>query len=424
MRRDKLAILGGPKLRMRPFPPYPHIEEDDRQAILEVLNEGRLSTFIAEPGESFLGGRRIREFERAFAIYHNARFAVAFNSCTAALHAAIVAMGVGLGEEVIVPPYTFTSTATCALMQGAVPVFADVESETFCLDPKAVEKTISSLTRVIIPVHLFGHPAPMDEILSLAKRYHLKVIEDCAQAPGAGYRKQKVGTLGDCGVFSFQESKNMITGEGGMLITNDGDIAETACLVRNHGEAVVHSEKKRTYRSDLLGWNYRMTEFEAALGIVQLSRLELQNQKRRSLSEHLTKQLVGIDGLRIPRVREGCDHVYYVYPLLVDEAQLGLSRDLFVKALRAEGIPVGAGYIKPLYFSPIYQERQTFAYRFYQGKVSYDAGICPVAEHLYSQSVLIIPVCRPPAEKSDIDDIAAAIQKVLSAKKDLQETGD
>lgn len=421
MREEQLALLGGPKVRSRPFPAYPLLGEEERQAVLEVLEEGKLSTFVAEPGEHFLGGHRIREFERTFADYHGVRFAVAFNSCTAALHAAVVATGVEPGQEVIVPPYTFTSTATCALMQGAIPVFADVDAETFCLDPKAVEAAITPLSRAIIPVHLFGHPAPMDEILALARKHNLKVIEDCAQAPGAVYKGRRVGTLGDCGVFSFQESKNMMTGEGGMLITDNEGIAEIARLVRNHGEAVVETMKERSYRSDILGWNYRMTEFEAALGLVQLRGLERQNQKRRFLAKHLSELLFGIEGLRTPKVQEGCEHVYYVYPLLVDESRLGLSRDLFAKALRAEGIPVGAGYVRPLYLNPLYQERRALAYRSYKGKVRYDLGICPVAEQLHFRSLLFVPVCRPPAEKQDIEDIAVAVQKVLSVKKDLLE---
>ena len=194
---SELALLGGPGTRRVPFPPYPVVGEAERRAVIEVLEEGRLSTFIASPGEHFGGGRRIRQFEQEFAEFHGVRFAVAFNSGTAALHAAIVACGVEPGQEVIVPPYTFTSTATCALMQGAIPVFADVDDQTFCVDPKALEPVISPLSRALIPVHLFGQPAPMDELQEIARRYRLRVIEDCAQAPGATYKGKKVGTLGD-----------------------------------------------------------------------------------------------------------------------------------------------------------------------------------------------------------------------------------
>lgn len=415
-----LALLGGPKTRPHPFPPYPHIGPEERAAVTAVLDEGRLSTFIASSGKDFLGGRRIREFEREFADFHGIEFAVAFNSATAALHAAVVACGVEPGQEVIVPPYTFTSTATCALMQGAIPVFADVDGETFCLDPKSAESVVSSLSRAMIPVHLFGQPAPMEELLEVARRHGLRVIEDCAQAPGATYQGAKVGTLGDCGVFSFQETKNLMTGEGGMLITNDPTIADIAGRVRNHGEAAVLPGEARTYKAEILGWNYRMTEFEAALGLVQLRRLPAQNGARKRLATHLTRALAGLPGLRVPPMREECDHVYYVYPLLYDETAWGIPRARFVEAVQAEGIPISGGYVKPLYLSPLYQERRAWAFRSYRGGARYEEGACPVVERLHNQAMLLLAVVRPPATEQDMDDIAAAIEKVWEHRRALR----
>lgn len=418
---EKLALLGGPKTRDRPFPPYPIIREEEKKAVLEVLEEGRLSTFIAAPGEHFLGGKRIRQFEKDFAEYHETKYAVAFSSATAALHAAVVAVGVRPGEEVITTPYTFTSTATCALMNNAVPVFADIDPETFCIDPAEVEKVVSPLSRAIIPVHLFGHPAPMDELMSIAEEYGLKVIEDCAQAPGAIYKGKKVGTIGDCGVFSFQESKNIMTGEGGMLITNDEKIAEVARLIRNHGEVIEETMTQRTYVSEILGYNYRMTELQAAIGICQLKSLDEWNNIRIRLASYLTEKLREFDGLTPPIVKEGCKHVYYVYPLLYDESKTGIPRSLFAEALKAEGIPIGVGYVKPLYLSPLYQERRAFAFKLYKGNASYHPGLCPVAEEMYFKRMLIIPVVRPPASESDMDDIVNAIRKIFDNKDELLE---
>lgn len=416
---SELALLGGPKTRTAPFPPYPVIGEAERWAVLEVLEEGRLSTFVASPGEHFLGGRRIRQFEQEFADFHGVRFAVAFNSATAALHAAVVACGVEPGQEVIVPPYTFTSTATCALMHGAVPIFADVEEELFCLDPKSVETVISPLSRAMIPVHLFGQPAALDELLEVARRHRLRVIEDCAQAPGANYKGKKVGTLGDCGVFSFQETKNLMTGEGGMLITNDPTIADVARLVRNHGEAIVPQSETRSYKAEILGWNYRMTEFEAALGLVQLRQLPMQNGGRQRLAASLTRALATIPGLRVPPVRAECDHVYYVYPLLYDEAAWRIPRARLVEAVAAEGIPISGGYVRPLYLSPLYQERRAWAFRTYQGAARYEEGVCPVVERLHNQTLLLLAIVRPPATERDMEDIAAAIRKVWEHRKAL-----
>ena len=217
----RLALFGGNKTREKPFPRHPMIGDEEKRLVMEVLESGNLSTFRAEAGENFLGGKKIKEFETNFANYLGVKYAVSFNSATSALHAAVVAVGVKPGEEVIVPPYTFTSTATSVLMHNAIPVFADIQDDIFCIDPKAIEEKITEHTRAIIPVHLFGHSAEMDEIMSLARKYNLKVIEDCAQSAGGKYKGYNLGTIGDCGVFSFQETKAISTGEGGMLVTND-----------------------------------------------------------------------------------------------------------------------------------------------------------------------------------------------------------
>ena len=416
---EKLALFGGKKTREKPFPKHPIITDAENNAVLEVLESGNLSTFIAASGENFLGGKKIREFERNFAKHMDSKFAVSFNSATSALHAAVVAVGVGPGEEIIVPPYTFTSTATCALMNNSIPIFSDVKNDTFCLDPKKLDNNKSSLTRAIIPVHLFGHPCDMDEILEFAKENNLKVIEDCAQAPDAKYKGKKVGTIGDCGVFSFQETKNMMTGEGGMLITSDEDIARIAQMVRNHGEMIQSTDKKRSYKSEFLGWGYRMTELEAAIGIVQLSKLDELNQRRIELANFMTKKLENIEGITHIKY-EHVKHVYYVYSMFYDEEKIGIPRDLFCEAMREEGIPFFGGYVKPLYLNPLYQEKRAFAFRHHQGKANYKKGICPVAESLYAKHLIFTPVLRFPATKEDVADIVNAMIKVLDNKEFLK----
>lgn len=416
----KLALLGGQKVREEPFPPHPMIGEEEKRAIMQVLESGKLSTFIAQPGEHFLGGEKIKQFEREFASYHGVRYAVAFNSATAALHAAVVACEVKAGEEVIVPPYTFTSTATCALMHNAIPVFVDIKPDIFCLDPAKIEQAITPQTRAIIPVHLFGHPADMDEIMAIAKKHNLKIIEDCAQAPGAIYQGIRVGTIGDCGIFSFQETKNIMTGEGGMLISNDQEITEIARMVRNHGEVVLESQKQRTYRSDILGWNYRMTELEAALGIEQLKKLDKLNTQRIELANYLSEGLTPIDGLTPSVVYPYVKHVYHVCAIKYDEGEIGIPRDVFVKALFAEGIPFSAGYVKPLYLNPIYHENKPFVYNYFGKNINYDKEICPVTERLYEKELILTAVCRPPATRGDMDDIVRAINKILENREELK----
>jgi dTDP-4-amino-4,6-dideoxygalactose transaminase len=416
----KLALFGGEKVREKPFPPHPIIGEEEKRAVMQVLESGQLSTFIAQSGEHFLGGKKIRQFERDFAEYYKIKYAVAFNSATAALHAAVVACGVRPGEEVIVPPYTFTSTATCVLMHNAIPVFVDIKPDIFCIDPEKIERAITPRTRAIIPVHLFGHPADMEQIMAIAKKHNLKIIEDCAQAPGAIYKSRLVGTIGDCGIFSFQETKNIMTGEGGMLITDDEGIAEIARMVRNHGEVILESQTQRTYRSDLLGWNYRMTEMEAALGIAQFSKMDELNQRRIELADYLAQKLAKVDGLTPPVVYPYAKHVYYVYPIKYHEDETGIPRDLFVKALVAEGIPFGAGYVRPLYLNPIYHENKPFIYNYYGKEINYDKGICPVTERLYEKELMLTAVCRPPATRDDMSDIVKAIKKILENKEELR----
>lgn len=413
-----LALFGGSRVRKKPFPKYPTITSYEKNAVLEVLESGNLSTFVASSGENFLGGKKIREFEEKFAKYIGTKFAVSFNSATSALHAAVAAVGVNPGQEVIVPPYTFTSTATCALMHNAIPVFSDVKPDTYCLDPAKLSDVITPLTRAIIPVHLFGHPCDMDEIVDIARKNNLKIIEDCAQAPGAIYKGKKVGVIGDCGIFSFQETKNMMTGEGGMLVTNDEEIAKGAQMVRNHGEMILPDLKARTYKSEILGWGYRMTELEAAIGIVQLAKLDKMNEERIRLAKYLTDKLHTIDGLRHTRY-DHVKHVYYVYSFSYDEEKIGIPREKFCEAMLAEGIPCYGGYVKPLYLNPLYTERRAFAFKHYNGNARYEKGICPITEQLNEKLLVMIPVCRPPATTDDMDDIFNAITKIIKSKDEF-----
>jgi len=417
---DDLAILGGKKTRQTPFPKHPIIGNEEKKEILQVLESGNLSTFVAAPGENFLGGKKIREFEEKFAKKFGIKFAVAFNSASSALHAAVVSVGVNPGDEVIVPSYTFTSTATSSLMHNAIPAFCDIKEDTYCLDPEKLSSVFSNLSKVIIPVHLFGHACDMDEIMAFAKENNLKVIEDCAQSPGGTYKDHNLGTIGDCGVFSFQETKNMMTGEGGMLITNDEHIAKVAQMVRNHGEMIVPSQKSRSYVSEFLGWGYRMTELEAALGIAQLSKLDYLNNERIKLAEYLSTEINKIDGLKHVKYNY-VKHVYYIFAFSFDEKQIGISRNKFCESLNAEGIPCGAGYVKPLYMNPLYLKKRSFAFRHYTGKIEYFKGLCPITENLHEQKVVTIAVVRPPATIDDMTDIVNAIKKILDNKEKLKE---
>jgi len=347
----------------------------------------------------------LREFEQLVADYHDVEFAVSFTSATAALHGAVYALGVQPGQEVIVSPYTFSSSATCALMNNAVPVFVDVDPYTFCMDPDKIVQAITPLTAAIIPVHLFGRSADMDAIMDISREYSLPVIEDAAQAPGARYKGRLTGTMGDCGILSFVGEKNASCGEGGMLITNDLEIARRARLLRNHGDCLYEP---------MLGYNYRMTELTAAIGAVQWARIDERNDARRELVYYLNGQLDQIPGLSVTLVEHGSLHSYYVYALRYDEAVTGVPRGWFVEALNAEGVPFGAGYVRPLYLSPLYQQQAHYAFAHYQGHAEYYKGLCPVAEYLYERGLILTMAARPPATTDDMDDIVKAIDKVLA----------
>ncbi|MBV8214531.1 MAG: DegT/DnrJ/EryC1/StrS family aminotransferase [Verrucomicrobia bacterium] len=427
----KLALLGGTPIRRQLFPLHNTIGLEEKQAALVVLESGNLSQFIGAWGDDFYGGPKVVQFEVAWAKHACTRYAYSVNSNTSGLFAAIGACDIGPGDEVIVAPYTMSASAIAPVIYGAVPVFADVDPRTFCLDPKSIEEKITLRTKAILVVHIFGHPAEMSQINALAKRYNIRVIEDCAQAPASCYHGKPVGGLGDLGVFSLNYHKHIHTGEGGVITTDNETLAEKVALIRNHGEQVV--EAKGT--QDLIntfGFNFRLTELQAAIGIEQLKKLPSLMQIRRSNSEFLSGQLGLLPGITPPHVAEECVHSYYVQPFLYDADTVGVPRDTFVKALQAE-LPssygrekdslIGAGYVRPLYLQPIYQHRIgrcAFNCPRYEGSVSYQPGLCPVAERLHFAELFTLEYNRPGMTKSDLQDVVDAFEKVYTHRNDLR----
>jgi len=423
---SRLAILGGEKVRTKPYVAHAVIGDEEKKRVNQVLESGMLSGFIAKAGDSFLGGKQVREFEGLVKEYFHCKEAVAVNSATAALHAAVAACGIGPGDEVIVTPYTMSASATAIIMQNAIPVFTDIEEDTFCLDPQKIEEAITPYTKAIMVVHLFGYPAHMDEIMKIAKKHNLCVIEDCAQAPGANYKGNLVGTIGDIGVFSLNQHKTITSGEGGFAITNNEKLTLRMQLIRNHGEVIVDDMKIQEI-DNIIGYNYRMTELEAAVAIGQFRRLDELNKHRIELAEYFTKGLKQFAGLILPKIEKGNTHVYFVYPIKFDEEAVGVSRNNFVKALLAEGIPFGAGYVRPIYLDPLYQKRIAFGkegYPFksdiYQGQVNYAKGICPIAERMHEKELMLTGICRYPHSKRDIDDVIRAFKKIYENIDELK----
>lgn len=416
---SKLAILGGLKVRNRPFPfpPFPILGKEEESAAVAAIKKGVLSGFIGAPGDAFLGGEYVKEFEKRFSEYHGVKFAIAVNSATAALHCAMIAAGVGAGDEVIVTPWSFSASAVAPLMVGAIPVFADIEDLSFGLDPKSVERKITKYTKAIIVVDLFGQPADLSPIVKIARKHKLIIIEDSAQAPLASYKGKLAGTIGDMGIFSFTASKQMTTGEGGMLITNNPIFAKRAQMARNHGEVLGVVEDSKTMEG-ILGWNYRMTEVEAAIGIEQFKKLpEFIGQRRRN-AEWLNGKLSVYPFISVPRPLSGRTHSYFIYAFKYDQKKAGgIHRDLFVKALAAEGIPVAGGYVPPLYWNPVYQRKEFFGRRQYPfsihpRKIEYKVGICPMVEQLYRDIIVNTLWAHPKLKQQDLEDIVSAVDKI------------
>lgn len=425
MAADRLALLGGTPVNGKPVPSYNTIGSEEKKAVIEVLDSGELSGFVAAPGDWFWGGSRVRMLEEAFRNHFGTKHALAVNSATSGLHAALMAMDVSPGDEVIVSPYTMHASATMIVMCGGIPVFADIEPDTYCIDPKSVESLITPRTRGIVAVNIFGQPADLDPLKAIASKHGLFLLEDNAQAPDATYRSRKTSTIGDAGVFSFNRHKTMQCGEGGMVVTNDDRIAKKIALFRNHGETVVEAWGE-TDLVNTLGVNYRMCEMEAAVGLAQFRKLPQLNQARHALCSRLSETLNTIPGVSPPATRTDCTHVYYFYVMQYDEEVAGLPRDLFVKAVTAEGFPLRGGYLKPLYLEPMYQKKTALGRDGYPWSLTeagrsrtYPKGLCPTTEHLQSKRVMLTPYMYPPLGPSDMDAFAEAMQKVLANRDAL-----
>lgn len=303
------------------------------EAVRRVLSSGHLAY-----------GNEAKKFEDEFSRYVGTKFAVATNSGTSALHTALAALGTGPGDEVITTPFSFIATASCILMQGAKPIFCEIDPKTYNLDPNKIEERITKKTKAIIVVHLYGQPCDMGAVSNIARDHGLFVVEDASQAHGAEYRNRKVGSLGDVGCFSFYPTKNMTTGEGGMITTNNAKVAERARTLINQGQ-------RERYRHEVLGYNYRMTDISAAIGRAQLKKLDRFNKKRRANAKFYDEQLKGVE---TPYVAPGVTHVYHQYTIRVK------NRDAFAKHLKKNGVGYGIYYPIPIHQQPIFRRAGDF----------------------------------------------------------------
>lgn len=427
----KLAINGGTPVRTTPFPAYITVGEQEKKAVCEVIDSGCLSKYLGAWHEQFNGGTQVRALEQEWADYFNVKHAIAVNSCTSGLYCAVGASGIEPGEEVIVSPYTMSASATAPLVYNAIPVFADIEPDYYCLSAEDIESKITPRTRAIIIVDIFGQPYDAAKVNAIAKKHNLLVIEDAAQAPGASLAGKSAGTLGDIGVFSLNYHKHIHSGEGGVIVTNDDDLAQKCRLIRNHAEAVVEN-MGYTDLTNMIGFNYRMTEIEAAIARIQLQKLAELNIRRFDNVHYIENALTSIPAISSPAVRENTKHAYYVHACRFNSQIAGIHRDTFIQAVRAElphhelreqeGVKLGAGYVKPLYLQPMFTSRMAYGsqgYPFTGSQVEYQRGMCPVTERMHFDELFVHEFILPSMAESDIDDVITAFEKVWNNRHEL-----
>ena len=410
----KLAIRGGTPVRQQPYPSWPVFDEKEKQLLIEVLESGQWGRMSGQMNELF---------EKKFGAFQQAKYVTTVCNGTVALRIALFAVGVGPGDEVIVPSYTFVATATSVIEANAIPVMADIDPNTFNLDPKAVESLITERTKAIIPVHFGGAPTNMDEIIEIARKHNLAVIEDAAQAQGAAWKGKKTGTLGDVGTFSFQLSKNMTSGEGGALVTNNPEIAERIKRFYNCGRKPGYAWY---YHFEISG-NYRLSEFQAAVLLAQLEREEANIRKRAAMARYLTKALEAIPGIEPIVYPDHVESSWYLFLMKYrKEAFNNISKMNFVKAMNAEGIPIMEGYPFPLYKQPLFQEAKfwkngcPFNCSFYGKSPNYKEVHHPQAEEACEVG-LWLPNYVLHGSESDLDDVVRAIRKIQNYADEIKE---
>jgi dTDP-4-amino-4,6-dideoxygalactose transaminase len=403
MNYEELALHGGPKTIEKEFP-WPVFDKAEVDAVASIVRSG----VWGNPNCDGL----VAEFEKEFAAYCGARYAITCVNGSVALRLSLIACGVKPGDEVIIPPYTFIATASIVAEVNCIPVFADIEPGTYNLDPSAVEKAITPRTRAIIPVHFAGLACNMDAISKLAKKHGLKIIEDACHGHGGEYNGKKLGSIGDAGCFSFQSSKNLTSGEGGIVITSDERIADMVDSLRNVGRV----KGGQWYEHHFLGCNYRMTQLQTVLLSLQLKRLDEQTRRRNENGLYLTSLLENIPGIRpLARTHDVTLHTYHLYIFRYDKSFFGnLPKKEFSAMLAAEGVPSFMGYPEPLYKQPVFQQKNFMCYAIPE-HVDFTAVHCPVTEKACYEEAVWIMQHAMLGTKEDMEKFAEAIRKIQKA---------
>lgn len=400
-----LAINGGERTVTKTFQ-WPVYDNNDIEAVTAVARSGEWANPDCKG--------HVEKFEREFADFCGSRFAISCVNGSVALRLALIAADVRPGDEVIVPPYTFIATASTVIEANCVPVFVDIDPDTYNLDPSKIEAAITEKTKAIIPVHFAGLACDMDRIMDIAKRHKLVVIEDAAHAHGGEFKGKKLGSIGHAGCFSFQSSKNLTAGEGGMIVTDDEAFYERMNSLRNVGRI----KGGQWYEHHFLGCNYRITQFQAALLSTQLSRLNSQTRIRDANGKYLSTLLDSMKGIRpLVRSQHANLHTYHLFILRYDKAAFnGLSKKDFAAMLAAEGVPAFMGYPEPLYKQPVFQKKNFLCYAI-PDYVDYTKVHCPATERAcYEEGVWILQHAML-GTRDDMEDFATAIQKIQDCTK-------
>ncbi len=416
--KNTLALFGGEKVIKNKLNRYSTIGQEEHNAVKEVLNSGCLSRFLGCWDDDFYGGPKVREFESNCADFFKVNHVITVNSWTSGLICAVGAIGIEPGDEVIVTPWTMCATATAILHWNAIPVFSDIEPETFNLNPLDVEKKITKRTKAILAADIFGHSCNIRELLRIANKYNLKLITDSAQSPGATYHGKYTSTESHIGGYSLNYHKHIHTGEGGILLTNDSTLSERMQLIRNHGEAVV-SAKGLNDISNIIGHNFRLGEIECAIGIEQLKKLNKLIISRQEVASILSKGLKDLEGLILPKVLDGNTHSFYVYAMKLDFNIIKVSRDKIISALEAEGLTGLMNGYANIHLMPIFQKKIAYGTKGFPWKsdicsneVSYLKGICPVAENLNDKSFLGFEMCLHQLKIDELNLVIDCFKKV------------
>jgi dTDP-4-amino-4,6-dideoxygalactose transaminase len=392
-----LAVHGGTPIRTTPIGQWPVFGREEEELLLEALRSGVWGS---------IDGTFVKRLEVEFADLQDARHGVSTVNATMGLSIALKAVGVQPGDEVLVPPYTFIATASAALMLGAIPIFVDVDAETLLIDPAQLEAAVTPRTKAIVPVHHGGSPADMDGVMATARRHGLRVVEDAAQAHGAAWRGRPVGAIGDVGVFSFQSSKPINAGEGGMMLTDDDELDELLWSYRNVGRR----RGGEWYEHVRLGWNLRMTEFQAAVLLGQMRRMPDQQAQRTKAAAYLDAAMAGIPGVVPVKVPDGVTaHSWYTYHWRwLGAADGGLTKADFARALAAEGIPVFGGYVPLNRNQAVIDEIRRLG--------GTEPGACPNAERAAADEVMVFALPILMGTTADLDDVVSAVAKVARAR--------